>query len=128
MSILECNTANLVSYLCINITYFKCSLSLKYQTGEFGLEERVDVFKEWTSRRPWKERKRANKNGTAQLVSRSQPPELIYYGQHSGVVDLTKRELYKTLSDNEIANHGYDKVTYTSFLNLSYIALCFLLP
>ncbi|RDY14231.1 hypothetical protein CR513_00735 [Mucuna pruriens] len=81
-----------------------------YQTGKSGLEERVDVFKEWTSRRPWKERKRANKSGTAQLVSRSHPPELIYYGQHSGVVGLTKEELFKTLSDNEIANHGYDKV------------------
>ncbi|KAL2662495.1 hypothetical protein GLYMA_02G047100v4 [Glycine max] len=77
---------------------------------ESGLEGRVDVFKEWTSRRPWKERKKANKSGTAQLVSRSQPPELIYYGQHSGVVGLTKGELYRTLSDNEIANHGYDKV------------------
>ncbi|KAL2333812.1 hypothetical protein Fmac_015025 [Flemingia macrophylla] len=76
----------------------------------FGLEERLDVFKEWTARRPWKERKRVNKSGIAQLVSRSQPPELIYYGQHSGVVGLTKEELYKTLSDNEIANHGYDKV------------------
>ena len=25
----------------------------------------MDVFKEWTSRRPWKERKKANKSGTA---------------------------------------------------------------
>ncbi|XP_020207428.1 probable 28S rRNA (cytosine-C(5))-methyltransferase [Cajanus cajan] len=75
-----------------------------------GLEGRVDVFKGWTSRRPWKERKRANKSGTAQLVSRFQPPELIYYGQQSGVVGLTKGELFQTLSDNEIANHGYDKV------------------
>ncbi|XP_061357179.1 rRNA (cytosine-C(5))-methyltransferase NOP2C isoform X1 [Gastrolobium bilobum] len=73
-------------------------------------EERLDVFKEWSSRRPWKERKRAKKSGTPQLVSRSQPPELIYYGQHSGVVGLTKGELYKTVSDNEIASHGYDKV------------------
>ncbi|XP_057420311.1 multisite-specific tRNA:(cytosine-C(5))-methyltransferase trm4b [Lotus japonicus] len=77
---------------------------------ESGLEERMDVFKEWTSRRPWKERKRANQSGTPQLVSRSQPPELIYYGQHSGVIGLTKGELYKTVSDNEIASHGYDKV------------------
>ncbi|CAJ1942337.1 unnamed protein product [Sphenostylis stenocarpa] len=80
------------------------------ESFDSGLEERVDVFKEWTSRRPWKERKRANKNGTPQLVSGSQSPELIYYGQRSGVVGLTKGELYKTLSDNEIANHGYDKV------------------
>ncbi|KAK7360212.1 hypothetical protein VNO77_02194 [Canavalia gladiata] len=77
---------------------------------ESGLEETGDVFKEWTSRRPWKERKMAKKNGTAQLVSKSHPPELIYYGPHSGVVGLTKRELYMILSDDEIANHGYDKV------------------
>ncbi|TKY55922.1 Ribosomal RNA small subunit methyltransferase B [Spatholobus suberectus] len=80
------------------------------ESCESGLEDRVDVFKEWTSIRPWKERKRANKSGAAQLVSRSQPPELIYYGQHSGVVGLSKGELHKTLSDNEIANLGYDKV------------------
>ncbi|KAK7346338.1 hypothetical protein VNO80_20855 [Phaseolus coccineus] len=80
------------------------------QSCESGLEERGDVFKEWTSRRPWKERKRASKNGTPQLVSSSQPPELIYYGQRSGVVGLTKGELFKTLSDNEIAKNGYDKV------------------
>jgi len=95
--------------------FLKCFLSIKYQTGESGLEERVDVFKEWTSRRPWKERKRASKSGTPQVVSSSQPPEFIYYGQRSGVVGLTKGELFKTLSDNEIANNGYDKVTYTSF-------------
>ncbi|KAK7376113.1 hypothetical protein VNO78_34966 [Psophocarpus tetragonolobus] len=79
------------------------------ESCESGLEERGDLFKEWTSRRPWKERKRANKSGTV-LVSRFQPPELIYYGQYSGVVGITKGELYKTLSDSEIANHGYDKV------------------
>lgn len=106
----------------------KCFHSVKYETGESGLEERVDVFKEWTSRRPWKERKRANKSGTPQLVSRSQPPELIYYGQHSGVIGLAKGELYKTVSDNEIASHGYDKVTTTFLLNISCIVLCFLLP
>ncbi|KAE9614592.1 putative 16S rRNA (cytosine(967)-C(5))-methyltransferase [Lupinus albus] len=73
-------------------------------------EESLDVFKEWTSRRPWKERKRASRCATPQLVSRDQPPELIYYGRHSGVVGLTKAELFKTASDNEIASLGYDKV------------------
>lgn len=71
----------------------------------------MDVFKEWTSRRSWKERKRASKCGAPQLVSRYNPPELIYYGRHSGVIGLTKGELYKTLSGNEVASHGYDKVT-----------------
>uniref|UniRef100_K7MC89 Uncharacterized protein n=1 Tax=Glycine max TaxID=3847 RepID=K7MC89_SOYBN len=36
-----------------------------YKSCESGLEGKVDVFKEWTSRRPWKERKKANKSGTA---------------------------------------------------------------
>ncbi|XP_027346163.1 uncharacterized protein LOC113857987 isoform X5 [Abrus precatorius] len=87
-----------------------CGFHSYHKSCESGFEERGDVFKEWTSRRPWKERKRAKKSVTTQFVSRSQPPELIYYGQHSGVVGLTKGELYRTLSDNEIANHGYDKV------------------
>jgi len=34
-----------------------------------------------------------------------------YYGQHSGVIGLTKGELYKTTSENETASYGYDKVT-----------------
>ncbi|XP_019446890.1 PREDICTED: multisite-specific tRNA:(cytosine-C(5))-methyltransferase trm4b isoform X2 [Lupinus angustifolius] len=83
---------------------------IPYQTGESKSEESVDVFKEWTSRRPWKERKRASRCGTPQLVSRDQPPELIYYGRHSGVVGLPKGELFKTASDDEIASLGYDKV------------------
>lgn len=83
------------------------------------------MFKEWTSRRPWKERKKANKSGPPQLVSRSQPPELIYYGRHSGVVGLTKEELYKNVSDNVIANCGYDKVNSTLIAYCSVI--CFLL-
>ncbi|MCI18548.1 S-adenosyl-L-methionine-dependent methyltransferases superfamily protein, partial [Trifolium medium] len=70
----------------------------------------MDVFKEWTSKRPWKERKRAKKCGTPQVVSKSHPPELIYYGRHSGVIGLTKGELYKTVSEDEIASYGYDKV------------------
>ncbi|KAI4327743.1 hypothetical protein L6164_020168 [Bauhinia variegata] len=78
--------------------------------NSYQLEEKVDVFKEWTSRRPWKERQKAKKGGPPLLASRSQPPELIYYGQHSGVVGLTKGELYKTLSENEIGSCGYDKV------------------
>ncbi|CAL0313114.1 unnamed protein product [Lupinus luteus] len=83
---------------------------IPYQKGESKSEENVDVFKEWTSRRPWKERKRASKCVTPQLVSRDQPPELIYYGRHSGVVGLPKGELFKTASDIEIASLGYDKV------------------
>ncbi|KAK7328787.1 hypothetical protein VNO77_22909 [Canavalia gladiata] len=89
---------------------FLADFILTFETGEFGLEETGDLFKEWTSRRPWKERKMAKKSGTAQLVSKPHPPELIYYGPHSGVVGLTTRELYMTLSNDEIANHGFNKV------------------
>ncbi|KAI5388771.1 hypothetical protein KIW84_074437 [Lathyrus oleraceus] len=80
------------------------------ESYESRSEERMDVFKEWTSRRPWKERKKAKKCATPQVVSKSHPPELIYYGQHSGVIGLTKGELYKTVAENEIAGYGYDKV------------------
>lgn len=37
-------------------------------------------------------------------------PELIYYGQHSGVVGLCKTELYRTVHGSEIFHRGYDKV------------------
>ncbi|KAM1261596.1 hypothetical protein ACFX13_027556 [Malus domestica] len=73
-------------------------------------EENV-TFKEWTSRRPWKERKeaaRVRKNGA--IRSGNQLPELIYYGCHSGVAGLTKSELYQTFRDREYLSCGYDKV------------------
>ncbi|RYR27343.1 hypothetical protein Ahy_B01g051394 isoform B [Arachis hypogaea] len=44
------------------------------------------------------------------LAMQSQPPELIYYGRHSGVIGLAKGELYKTASGVELGSHGYDKV------------------
>nr|KAJ0212524.1 hypothetical protein LSAT_V11C400213260 [Lactuca sativa] len=77
---------------------------------EFGVEKDEFLYKEWTSRRPWKERKRANKeikNGFLELV---QDPELIYYGRCSGVVGMSKIELFKTVSSHEISQYGYDKV------------------
>lgn len=40
----------------------------------------------------------------------SENPELIFYGQHSGVVGLSKNELSKTMSDLEVSSCGYDKV------------------
>ncbi|XP_062010791.1 rRNA (cytosine-C(5))-methyltransferase NOP2C [Rosa rugosa] len=74
---------------------------------ESGLEENV-TFKEWTSRRPWKERKEAARirKGGAVLSG----PELIYYGCQSGVVGLNKSELYRTFCDTEFLSCGYDKV------------------
>uniref|UniRef100_A0A164W0Y7 SAM-dependent MTase RsmB/NOP-type domain-containing protein n=1 Tax=Daucus carota subsp. sativus TaxID=79200 RepID=A0A164W0Y7_DAUCS len=77
--------------------------------SESASEENLDTYKEWTSRRPWKERKKANKaqkNGNSQLVLQSQDPELIFYGLHSGVVGLSKSKLY----GSGLSHHGYDKV------------------
>ncbi|KAI3669442.1 hypothetical protein L6452_40677 [Arctium lappa] len=71
------------------------------------------LYKEWTSRRPWKERKRAIKErekGSLQPIPHDQDPELIYYGQYSGVVGLSKSELFQAVSSHDISQHGYDKV------------------
>ncbi|XP_021862224.1 uncharacterized protein [Spinacia oleracea] len=73
------------------------------------LEKKVDVFKEWTSKRPWKERKRAEKARAASPLQILEP-ELIFYGQHSGVIGCTRDELYQTVSDDELYTCGYDKV------------------
>lgn len=80
---------------------------------ECGLEGKLDVYKEWTSRRPWKERKReakARASAASQLASRIHDPELIFYGRNSGVVGLSKSELYQTLHCSEVLHCGYDKV------------------
>lgn len=121
---LKCHTATYI-HMHNHIIFVRlliCSLPpvfLKYynyfvcQTDESALEGKLDVYKEWTSRRPWKERKRASKakvNGTSQLISQIQDPELIFYGPHSGVVGLSKSELYQNVHDNEVLNCGYDKV------------------
>lgn len=73
----------------------------------------MDVFKEWTSKRPWKERKNAKKAREgigSQLIPGIQDPELIFYGQHSGVIGLSRTELYKIACDTEVLKCGYDKV------------------
>ena len=67
-------------------------------------------MREWTSRRPWKERQKAKKGGHPHIVTKTQHPELIYYGRHSGVVGLTKEEIYKTVCDSETISYSYDKV------------------
>ncbi|KAJ9561809.1 hypothetical protein OSB04_006969 [Centaurea solstitialis] len=80
---------------------------------EFNTKEDDLLYKEWTSRRPWKERKKAIKEGekgSLQLIPHDQDPELIYYGRYSGVVGLSKRELFQTVSSYDILKHGYDKV------------------
>ncbi|KAK1359839.1 RNA (C5-cytosine) methyltransferase, subfamily [Heracleum sosnowskyi] len=84
-----------------------------FSDKESASEEKLDTYKEWTSRRPWKERKRANKaqkNGNSQLVLQSQDPELIFYGLHSGVVGLGKSKLYDIANGSGLSHYGYDKV------------------
>ncbi|XP_077221110.1 S-adenosyl-L-methionine-dependent methyltransferases superfamily protein [Tasmannia lanceolata] len=76
-------------------------------------DDTMDAFKEWTSRRPWKERKKANQARNAidsHLVPVATEPELIFYGKHSGVVGVAKSELFRRVFDNEILDSGYDKV------------------
>lgn len=69
-------------------------------------------MKEWTSRKSWKERKKAAKakqNVAAELV---QPdPELIFYGPKSGVVGFTKSEIYRSPPESELLSYGYDRVS-----------------
>lgn len=77
-----------------------------------------DMFREWSSRRPWKERKRATKareRASSHLARESDPPELIFYGRNSGVVGLKKSELYQTVLSSEFLSHGYDKVKSSFF-------------
>ncbi|XP_052198072.1 rRNA (cytosine-C(5))-methyltransferase NOP2C [Diospyros lotus] len=74
-------------------------------------EEKVYIYKEWTSRRPWKERKRAAKAAvSSQFALPNQDPELIFYGRNSGVVGLSKSELYQSFHGSELLYCGYDKV------------------
>lgn len=77
------------------------------------MEKKVNVFKEWTSKRPWKERKHAAKAREASPLQISEP-ELIFYGQHSGVIGCTRDELYRTVNDDELLMCGYDKVIVSS--------------
>ncbi|XP_048334897.2 uncharacterized protein LOC107424447 isoform X1 [Ziziphus jujuba] len=88
------------------------SKSCKYNyIGESAFGEKVERFKEWTSRRTWKERKKAARaRDTVALLPGIQQPELIFYGKHSGIVGLSKDELYQTHSDGDFLSSGYDKI------------------
>ncbi|XP_020109506.1 uncharacterized protein LOC109724925 [Ananas comosus] len=72
-------------------------------------ERSTDRLLEWTSKRTWKDRRRASKarNGTDLVTS---DPELIFYGRHSGVVGLCRNQLFRRVDDNEPSTSGYDKV------------------
>ncbi|KAL8506391.1 hypothetical protein ACS0TY_017320 [Phlomoides rotata] len=76
-------------------------------------EENPVIYNEWSPRRPWKERKRmakARKDIASNNCSQIQEPELIFYGRHSGVVGLSKRDLFRNINDLELSEFGYDKV------------------
>ncbi|KZV46395.1 receptor-like protein kinase 4 isoform 1 [Dorcoceras hygrometricum] len=78
-----------------------------------GMEEESEIYKEWTHRRPYKERKRvakARENVSRHPFVRNQDPELIFYGRNSGVVGLRKSEVFRSVDDLEILQFGYDKV------------------
>ncbi|XP_010275083.1 PREDICTED: uncharacterized protein LOC104610247 isoform X3 [Nelumbo nucifera] len=101
------------------------TFSLRPLRGHFDLksygtsapQENNGYFKEWTSKRSWKERKIASKAriGTAsELVIGTREPEMIFYGKHSGVVGLTKSELFQTACGSEALDSGYDKLQLLS--------------
>ncbi|XP_057796199.1 multisite-specific tRNA:(cytosine-C(5))-methyltransferase trm4b [Salvia miltiorrhiza] len=71
-------------------------------------EEKNEIYNKWTPRRPWKERKRIAK--ASKTFSQIQEPDLIFYGKHSGVVGLSRRDVYRRVNDHEISQFGYDKV------------------
>ncbi|KAH9621932.1 hypothetical protein KSS87_022211 [Heliosperma pusillum] len=82
-------------------------------SDESTLGKKLDIFKEWTSKRPWKERKnaeKARKANLSHLTTQIRDPEMIFYGRHSGVIGCTKDELYQIYSDDELSHRGYDKV------------------
>ncbi|XP_044469813.1 25S rRNA (cytosine-C(5))-methyltransferase NSUN5 isoform X2 [Mangifera indica] len=89
------------------------SVSQSERKDESALEQRSETFGEWTSRRPWKERKRAAKaieSAASELFPRIEHPELIFYGCHSGISGLSRSELYQSVVNSEVSLSGYDKV------------------
>ncbi|KAL0692140.1 hypothetical protein Bca4012_059320 [Brassica carinata] len=69
-----------------------------------------ETFKQWTSRRPYKERKLVAKTRNNFVLPHDAHPEIIFYGQNSGVIGIKKKELFRSLDQNDFANCGYDKV------------------
>lgn len=86
--------------------------------GNSEAEENPMIYNEWSPKRPWKERKRmakARKNIASNTCSQIQEPELIFYGQHSGVVGSSKRDLFRNVNDLDLSQFGYDKVNHTRY-------------
>ncbi|KFK28278.1 hypothetical protein AALP_AA8G495700 [Arabis alpina] len=74
------------------------------------VDDHEETFKQWTSRKPYKERKLEAKARNNLALPQSGHPEIIFYGQSSGVIGLNKKELYRSLHLNDYAYCGYDKV------------------
>ncbi|XP_019088055.1 PREDICTED: uncharacterized protein LOC104729111 [Camelina sativa] len=76
------------------------------------VDDHEDTFKQWTSRRPYKERKQEAKAArkASSVLPQNGQPEIIFYGQSSGVIGLKKKQLYRSLDKNDYAYCGYDKV------------------
>ncbi|KAL1217063.1 rRNA (cytosine-C(5))-methyltransferase NOP2C [Cardamine amara subsp. amara] len=77
---------------------------------ESNVDDHEDTFKQWTSRRPYKERKQEAKARKNSVLPQNGQTELIFYGQGSGVIGLKKKQLYRSLDQNDYAYCGYDKV------------------
>ncbi|CAN6470683.1 unnamed protein product [Victoria cruziana] len=70
-----------------------------------------DVYQEWSSRVPWSERRKSKHTNSIHLkvASNANTDELIFYGKHSGVIGLTKEQLFQP-GEEEANDGGYDKV------------------
>lgn len=79
------------------------------------MDDHEETFKQWTSRRPYKERKQEAKARKNSVLRHNGQPEIIFYGQGSGVIGLTKKQLYRSLDQNDYAYCGYDKVKFVIF-------------
>ncbi|OAY69221.1 putative methyltransferase NSUN3 [Ananas comosus] len=103
------DAASGAAVLALNVLSGDHVLDLCAAPGGANSEHSADRLLEWTSKRTWKDRRRASKarNGTDLVTS---DPELIFYGRHSGVVGLCRNQLFRRVDDNEPSTSGYDKV------------------
>ncbi|XP_010550470.1 PREDICTED: uncharacterized protein LOC104821331 [Tarenaya hassleriana] len=83
---------------------------VRTQSCESKLDGQEKTFREWTSRRPYKERKQEAKARKNSVLQWNGQPEIIFYGRNSGVIGLRKEELFESLCDNGYRSCGYDKV------------------
>lgn len=83
--------------------------------GEFGSpqDESIDIYREWTSKRTWRERHDSRKGKSLNDSNKSlehKEPELIFYGKCSGIVGLGRSVVFQTGDGFKALKEGYDKV------------------